>query len=82
MTDSELPAFVRKGGSFKGGKGRKGKWGRKGAFRKGDRRGDEPPPRGRSDLLCINCCGTGHMYRELLFLARHQLRGTGHRAAS
>ena len=40
MSDSELLAFVRSSGSFKRGKGRKGKYGRKGGFWKGgDRKG-------------------------------------------
>ena len=63
MTDSELLACVRKGGSFKGGKGRNGKWGRKGVSWKGDRAGGgAPPPRDRNDLRCINCGGKGHTY--------------------
>ena len=62
MSDSELLAFVRSGGTFKGGKG----WRRKGG-KKGDRKGGkgkDPPPRGRSDLRCINCGGKGHTYRD------------------
>ena len=57
MSDSELLAFVRKGGSIKGGKGRKGT---KGGWRKrgfGACKGGEPPPRNRADLRCINCGG-------------------------
>ena len=51
MTDSELLAFVRKAGSFKGGKGRKDKWGRKGGVWKGNQKGGNAPlPRDRNDL--------------------------------
>ena len=67
MSDTELLAFIRSGGSFKGGKGkfgRKGGW-RKGGFKKGDRTGGgAPPPRDRNDLRCINCGGKGHTYRD------------------
>ena len=66
MFDSELLAFVRKGGSFKGGRPTKG--GRKGGWRKGEkggaRKGGEPPPRNRADLRCINCGGKGHTWRD------------------
>ena len=64
MTHSELLAFVRNGGSFKGGKGRKGKWGRQGGRKGGQRKGGDPPPRGRSDLRCMNCGGKGHIYTD------------------
>jgi hypothetical protein len=49
MSDNELLAFVRRGGTFKGGKkGKKGGWrkgGSGGGF--GGRKGGEPPPRNR-----------------------------------
>ena len=70
MSDTELLAFVRSGGSFKGGKGkfgRKGKNGRKRGW-KGNRKGGgwkvEPPPRDRNVLRCMNCVGKGHTYRD------------------
>ena len=68
MSDTELLAFVRSGGSFKNRKGKgKGKNSRKGGW-KGDRKGGgwkgEPPPRDRNDLRCINCGGKGHTYRD------------------
>ena len=65
MSDSELLAFVRRGGSFKGSRSTKG--GRKGGWRKGGsqaRKGGEPPPRNRSDLRCINCGGKTHTWRD------------------
>ena len=65
MSDSELLAFVRRGGTFKGGEPTKG--GRKGGWRKGGyqtRKGGEPPPRNRSDLRCINCGGKSHTWRD------------------
>ena len=65
MSDSELLAFVRRGGSLKGGKSTKG--GREGCWRKGGSqalKGGEPPPRNRSDLRCINCGGKSHTWRD------------------
>ena len=56
MPDAELLAFVRRGGSFKGGK--KGKKGKKGAGKTW-----EPPPLNPQDIVCINCGGRGHAWR-------------------
>ena len=62
VSDSELLVFVRKGGGFEVGRARKGGKG----WRKGGGKGfkGEPPPRGRSDLRCIICGGSGHTYRD------------------
>ena len=65
MSDSEQLAFVRRGGTFKGGKPTKG--GRKGEWRNLEyqtRKGGEPPPRNHSDLRCINCGGKSHTWRD------------------
>ena len=63
MSDNELPAFVRRGGTIKGGEegGKKGGW-RKGGL--GGRKGGEPPPRNRSDFRCVNCGGKSHIWRH------------------
>ena len=61
MPDSEILAFVRRGGKIGKGKGksRKGKGkGKGGSVGKGY--GAGAPPRGKGDIVCVNCGGKGH----------------------